>query len=273
MGTISRITGVVAAGALALTAACAGGTDGADTSAPTESSAPTAEQPTATRTSESASADDGDTDRLTAALLVEEDLGAPWALLTDAFADFPGGQPGVMPEELRSLVAGVPVPCDVTDVDLSSPTWQVLTILVADVPALAGAEGPPQLQEMLFTATGEEVQQVFATLRESLMACAGEVRDDADDGGYSLTLVEVADRADLGDEAVTVHVRSAAVGEPGDASVSDGRRMLIRSGDVLALLDIVEAVHVTQFTGAWITPSIPDTDLDEIATIAAAKLD
>lgn len=184
---------------------------------------------------------------LVEALLDEEDLGDPWVVFTPAFAEFPGGQPGVipydsMPQDIQEIFVGVQVPgwapCPDGAPRLLEPAWQVMTMLAA--PGLETEGGQlPTLEEKVFADDASEVTRIFTEIRDSLAGCVGEAREDHDDG-YTVGTVETVDPPAVGDAGFTLRIREAGVAAPGDANLSEGWLVLVQAGDVLALITVVD---------------------------------
>jgi hypothetical protein len=247
MSTTSRVAAVIAAAALALTAACGGATDDTGaTSAPAAS--PTSEQPTSTEVPDEAA--------LSAALLTAEDLGDGWR-------EFGLGDEQIMP--------GVGLPCEDGSSELSAPQWQVGARFSLETRETEGRYSPPVLDEYLFASDPAELEQLFLTLREALDACVGEVREGGDDASV-ITEIEVVDLDGLGDQALRVRVSDTAVDTPGDAVLGEGRLVLVRSGATLVRLLLYEGVTVADYTGQEIDLVVTDADLDGIVAEALDKL-
>ncbi|MDN4481921.1 hypothetical protein [Demequina lignilytica] len=251
--------------AVAFTGACGSG-DSGDEPGPTSTATPTTTATGGDTGGGSPSPIDGDVQALVAVLLGEDDMGASWG---------PPIEPGVIPDEAKEFTSGVPIECPAASEDLRQPQWQVQTMFLATDDAVGDVGGLQGvgLSQRIYAGSEEDAVGIYAGLQSAIEACVGPLSEEAADGPAWEQLVELSDLPTVGDEALRVWMGTAGVDpEAGDATVTVGRMVVVRSGGLLMYIALPESVHVDEFTGEWPEPIIPDAELDAIVATAVAKL-
>lgn len=204
-------------------------------------------------------------DLLAEMLLTPADVDGEWAP-DEAFAEWPNGQPGVIPDDQQGMMPTIDL-CDAASEESRSAAegldWQVFTQLNLALPEIARtAEGQAgnmvAVQEYLLAHEVETVEATFKALRDGFEACV----DVSTEGVTS----EFLDVGEVGDDRIAFR----SVLQEGDGAgavlwtVTD---VVGRTGTVLWSLNVIEIV-----AGADTEPVLTAGDIQTVIATAAKKL-
>lgn len=199
-------------------------------------------------------------EQLAGMLVTAGDLEGEWTPW-ERFAEWPGGKPGVIPEDQRPLLPRIE-PCAEAGAAAAEAarklTWQAFTQL-----HLKGADPAKNMvfvQEFLLAGDAAAIQSTFAALRDGMVACLGK-QTETPDG--EICTSQAAEVPAVGDDRIA---ERDLVDEPGGRATWDGRQALVRDGTVLMGVTVFEVMlgESTKLLGV--------DDLDAILTAAARKL-
>lgn len=168
-------------------------------------------------------------------LATPADLGPEWRLW-EGFAAWPGGAPGVIPDDQRALTPKVPMCPSAGEEAVALAEglrWQVFTQLHQTTPDPFATM--VVAQQLLLADDPARTAATFATLRDGLTACLTE---NLPDGDWEIGLREPLEVPAVGDDRFAE--RSSSF-DPGEAR-RDTRLVLVEDGPVLMVIQIDEVL-------------------------------
>lgn len=199
-------------------------------------------------------------DELAGHLATPADLGADWSLW-EGFAAWPGGVPGVIPEDQRSVIPALPMCANASEAAVALAEglrWQAFTQLQKATPDPFA--NMVVVQQFLLADEPAQVAATFAILRDGLTSCLTE---NLQDGEWEIGLREVLDVPAVGDERYAE--RSSSV-DPGGAR-RDTRLVLVRDGAVLMAIQLDDVLISPDAE-----PTLTTEAVDGVVTAVADKL-
>ena len=249
MSSVLRVTFAAAAMFLA---ACGSEPSDSGTSSTTATTAPSVSTLPANDTSAPA-------EELAGFLATPSDLGTDWSLW-DGFAAWPGGTPGLIPDDHRDVIPSLPMCPTAGDAAVAlaeTLEWQAFTQLHRATPdPLANMV---VVQQFLVAEDPVQAADKFATLRDGLTRCLTANLN----GEWEIGLRESLPVPEVGDNRFAE--RSLGV-DPGGAR-RDTRWVLVQDGGVLMLIRL-DDVLISPDAEPALTPET----VDAVITAMAAAL-
>lgn len=192
-------------------------------------------------------------------LVTPADLGSDWTLW-EGFADWPGGEPGVVPDDQRALLPKL---------ELCPSAGEEAAALAADLPWQAFTQLRQETddpfatmvvaQELLLADEPDRTAQTFTTLRDGLTSCLTENQSSGD---WEIGRTERLEVPAVGEDRYAE--RSSAL----DAEARrDSRLVLVKDGAVLMAVRIDEVLISPDAEAG-----LPQETVDAVVTAMANKL-
>lgn len=250
--SVGRVLGVTATTALALTLAACGSADGGGDGGGGDAAGavPAAEV-------------------LADLLVTPEDLEGDW-LLDEAFAEWPDGQPGVIPQDQQGMMPTIDL-CDAASEESRAAAegleWQVFTQLNMDIPEITRtAEGQVgnmvAVQEYMLAGEVSDIEATFAALRDGIDACI-DVPTEMEEGTVTSERLDVGEIGD--DRIATRTVLDDRSG--GGVVLWTGNDAIVRIGTILWSVNVIELI-----AGADAEPVLDADEIQSIIDTAAEKI-
>jgi hypothetical protein len=204
---------------------------------------------------------------LSEALVAPDDIDGEWSLFTEPQGGDERIDPsGILTDEQRELVPSLDM-CDKASGDAKSVAEELRPVVFRQLDLAVDDEIDPPvdrsghmifLQEFLFSGGEERMAAAFASIREGLIACLGDLPPGEEGPGRA----EEMDVPDLGDESFGV---LTTIEEAGGWAEWRIQNLIMRDGPVIMSLVLVDI-------RADVDPYFSADDFEEISRVAAEKL-
>jgi len=197
---------------------------------------------------------------LSSILITPAELGPEWSLW-EGFATWPDGQPGIIPEDQRALLPGIPLCAHAGEEALAlAPTlrWEVFTQLHRATPDPFATM--VVAQQFLLADEPAAVERTFTVLRDGLTRC---LTANLPGGEWEIGLREALAVPAVGADRYAE--RSLGV-DPGGAR-RETRWVLVREGAVLMAIQLDDVLISPEAE-----PQLTAAEVDAVVTAMAEKL-